>query len=54
MFGDHVFYTIDEAVAKILPDSPYNSTEYRSTVLDKFGQGCYEQLFELGRRTVNA
>jgi len=46
-FGECVFNTIDEAVAMISSDSPYNSDQYLKCVNDKFSEDNFNKLAEI-------
>jgi len=52
LFGDNVFFTVDDAAKMILPDSPYESEKYANIISEKFGAGTYEQVFELAEATL--
>jgi glycosyltransferase involved in cell wall biosynthesis len=52
MFGEYVFYTVDQAVDMILGES--TPEIYRDIVAEKFGTGCYEQLFKTAQEVNNA
>jgi glycosyltransferase involved in cell wall biosynthesis len=52
LFDSNVFFTVDDAVKMILPDAPYESEKYAGIISEKFGDGTYEQVFELAKATL--